>query len=116
MAPERRYDRQARVRCFRSAAQAINKLSQSRRLCVSLSETTARDTTETQMIEDYMEEIKGKIFKRAGLHFQVLDLVTDPLTGWEHVIYMRISLPALDIKWVLPRHTFLQDFTPHHKD
>ena len=56
-------------------------------------------TTKTQMIEDYMEEIKGRFSKkRAGLHFQVLDLVTDPLTGWEHVIYMRISLPALDIK------------------
>ena len=70
-------------------------------------------TTKTQMIEDYMKEIKGKIFKRAGLHFQVLDLVTDPLTGWEHVIYMRISLPALDIKWVLPKHTFFQDFYPN---
>lgn len=63
-----------------------------------------------------MEEIKGKIYHRAGLQFQVLDIVIDPLTAWEHVIYKRISLPALDTKWVLPKYTFLQDFTPHHKD
>lgn len=70
-------------------------------------------TTKTQMIEDYMEEIKGKIYYRAGLQFQVLDVVIDPLTGWEHVIYTRISLPALDTKWVLPKHTFFQDFYPN---
>ena len=56
-----------------------------------------------------MEETKGKIYYRAGLQFQVLDVVIDPLTGWEHVIYTRISLPALDTKWVLPKHTFFQD-------
>ena len=63
-----------------------------------------------------MEEIKGKIFKRAGLHFQVLDLVTDPINRLGACDLYAQLLPALDIKWVLPRHTFLQDFTPHHKD